>query len=81
MKIRLKYHSMLASQLGRRTEQLDIPGDSTIAELREILLLRYPMYQSMIRVSLISLNGSYVKPESQLRETDEVVLLPPISGG
>lgn len=54
--------------------------DSTIGGLRQKLISEFPEFDKL-RSLKFAVNTDYVNDEFQLKENDEVVLIPPVSGG
>jgi sulfur-carrier protein len=53
---------------------------ATVAELRQFLDTRYPQLKGL-KSLLIAVNSSYAEDARQLDESDEIALIPPVSGG
>jgi molybdopterin synthase sulfur carrier subunit len=51
-----------------------------VAELRALLLNRYPKLKDLNSL-LIAVNQKYASDEISLVETDEIAVIPPVSGG
>ena len=52
-----------------------------MGQLVEAVLAKYPRLVGHGNHMLLAVNHEVVRPESVLREGDEVALLPPVSGG
>ena len=63
----------------------DAGVDATVADARAALLEKFPQLESVVRTSLFALNQSYVdrarEDSTVVRESDELAVVPPISGG
>ncbi len=71
----------LAQATGRREDAVDLPDGATGAELLRAVGERYPgSVQVLERVSL-AVNLEVVPSDRTLQPTDEIALLPPVSGG
>jgi molybdopterin synthase sulfur carrier subunit len=53
---------------------------TTVGELKREILARYPAFGTL-RSFRIAVNLEYAFDEAAIREGDEVVLIPPVSGG
>jgi molybdopterin converting factor subunit 1 len=53
----------------------------TVADLRDQLARQFPQIAALIAQSRIAVNASYAAPESVLTNSDEIALIPPVSGG
>lgn len=51
-----------------------------VAELRSLLLNRYPKLKDLNSL-LIAVNQKYASDEIVVTETDEIAIIPPVSGG
>ena len=65
--------------LGSREIILELHGD-TVAALREALKKRYPPLVEL-RSLMVAVNKAYAQDDVQIGETDEIALIPPVSGG
>lgn len=52
----------------------------TVGELKRELVVRYPDFAKLVSLA-IAVNGQYVSDEYLLEARDEVVIIPPVSGG
>jgi sulfur-carrier protein len=55
-------------------------GGSTVGELRQYLVLKYPQLTGL-RSLFIAVNHNYAEDTLRLSEADEIALIPPVSGG
>ncbi len=63
------------------TGRVDVPGE-TIAELIETVNGKFgPDFSRGVESARVWLNGNEAQPDDAVSDTDEVVLLPPVSGG
>jgi molybdopterin synthase catalytic subunit len=67
--------------IGARALRLDIAPDSTVAQAWEVLRARYPELHALPAPAGFAVNDEYVRPDTLLRDDDELVLVPPVSGG
>lgn len=81
MQIQIRYFASLSEIIGEREEQLTIPDKATIADIRIILLTRYPELQLILECCVSAVNRRYVPAETILQEGDELVFIPPTGGG
>ena len=65
--------------LGARETELEVAGE-TVHELRRALIDRYPSLRD-IRSLMIAVNNSYAEDSLPIGESDEIALIPPVSGG
>ena len=65
--------------LGAREMIIDLEGD-TVGSLRGALKKRYPPLLE-IRSLMIAVNNVYAADGQSIGESDEIALIPPVSGG
>lgn len=65
--------------VGRREMVIELQGD-TVGALRKALKNRYPLLVD-IRSLMIAVNSVYAEDDLLIGETDEIALIPPVSGG
>jgi molybdopterin converting factor subunit 1 len=81
MKIHLRYFASLRETIGLDEEVLAVHEGTSVADVRALLLARYPQLQPIIERSACAVNHGYVPAHTALREGDEVVFIPPVGGG
>jgi len=60
---------------------LTFPQGTPVAAVRDRLLAEHPELEQWRRVTRFGINWQFVEPETVLQPGDEVVLIPPVSGG
>jgi molybdopterin converting factor subunit 1 len=79
MKFTITSYGIAKDILGER--KLVVETDSTnVGELRSWLTTRYPSLTDL-RSLFIAVNQNYAPDDVFLKESDEIVLIPPVSGG
>lgn len=66
--------------LGARLLAYEAPETLTAGELKQQLLERYPAFGNLSSL-YIAVNAEYGADDTPLGEQDEIVLIPPVSGG
>lgn len=66
--------------LKAKSVQLQVAEKATIATVKDQLVSTYPDFQTLASLQL-AVNADYVEDSYELNENDEVVLIPPVSGG
>ncbi|MDE5079662.1 MAG: MoaD/ThiS family protein [Trichodesmium sp. St2_bin6] len=61
--------------------QLSISPGTTVSQLLERVISQYPELEKWQDVTKFGINLNFVPPETILQDGDEVVLIPPVSGG
>lgn len=80
MKIRLLAFGAAREIIGHSVSQQHIIHAASVGNLLSELKIRYPGL-SKLRSLTIAVNGAYAAHDLILNETDEVALIPPVSGG
>ncbi|MCE7995355.1 MAG: MoaD/ThiS family protein [Roseivirga sp.] len=60
--------------------QLEVASAATVEQVKKQLVNDYPDFQTLASLQL-AVNAEYVVDDYVLNENDEVVLIPPVSGG
>ena len=80
--IRIKLFAMLKDKAGTADVVLD-EHPSTVKDLLAVIVGRFPVLADSLSCGriMVSVNQEFVKPDTQLKDGDEVALMPPFSGG
>jgi sulfur-carrier protein len=81
MKIRVKFFAILRERSGASEVLKEIADGSTVADLWRSLQKDYPKLDVPGIRLLYAVNQNYVGLEHRLADLDEVVFIPPVSGG
>ena len=77
----VKLFAVYQETLGLEEIQLSLPNYTPVAEVLEQLLQTHPELKPWQTLTRFGVNLQLVAPETLLRDGDEVVLIPPVSGG
>ncbi|MCP3930428.1 MAG: MoaD/ThiS family protein [Bacteroidetes bacterium] len=66
--------------LGGNKLEMNMQENTTVADLKKILLQKYPAFGSLNSLA-IAVNCEYAHDNTLISENDEIVLVPPVSGG
>lgn len=78
--MKVKYFASLQEKTGIREEEL-LPPPETLAQLKEILLQKYPYLKEILPKIRFAVNLEFVSNSVSLNADDEIALIPPVSGG
>ena len=78
-KFRIKAFGVTKDFLGGKETEIEIQG-KTVGALRAELNERYPQLLGL-RSLYIAVNNDYAEENRILESTDEIALIPPVSGG
>jgi len=81
MKIGVLFFGMMKDVAGRAAESLDLPDGALVRDVLLYYSRNTPRFEAMLPSLAISVNREYAAADRQLRDGDEVGLLPPVSGG
>ncbi len=81
MKVRVKFFAILRERVGTGEITKEIQEGNTVGELWKMLQQDYPKLASVKTRLLYAVNQDYVNLDHVLKENDEVVYVPPVSGG
>ncbi|MBM4298251.1 MAG: molybdopterin converting factor subunit 1 [Deltaproteobacteria bacterium] len=81
MKIRVKLFAMLRERAGTALVDKELPDGSTVGDLWRELQKDYPKLDVPGIRLLYAVNQNYVNLDQPLVDQDEVVFIPPVSGG
>ena len=83
--MKLLYFAWLRQKIGTETEQVTLPGEVTdVAGLIAWLKGRGDNYAEALKndkVIKVAVNQAYARPGTPLKDSDEVALFPPVTGG
>ncbi|MEL6459139.1 MAG: MoaD/ThiS family protein [Cyanobacteria bacterium J06621_15] len=60
---------------------LEFPENTPVSQVREYLIKENPELEKWRDVTKFGVNFNFVEPNTPLNDGDEVVLIPPVSGG
>ena len=77
-KLKLKVFGIARDIMGGREVEINVVQN--VGELRNLLLSTYPKLKEL-NSFLIAVNQTYATDEISLSESDEIAIIPPVSGG
>ena len=81
MKVRVRFFAILRERAGTAEVIKEIQDGNTVGDLWQALQQDYPKLNVSGLRLLYAVNQNYVDPDSRLNDQDEVVFIPPVSGG
>jgi molybdopterin synthase catalytic subunit len=82
MKIKVKFVSFLRELSGVDKAELCLPQDATAKDAMEKVVYDFPKLKKWLPQYIwMFINGDYAKPQTQLKDNDEIALFPPVGGG
>jgi molybdopterin converting factor subunit 1 len=81
MKVKVKFFAILRERVGAGEITSELREGSTVESLWKIIRSTYPALEKADVRLLYAVNKSYVPGDHVLHDGDEVVFIPPVSGG
>lgn len=75
------FFGMLREMAGKATDEIELPEGASIREVIAHYETQIPQLRQSLNSLALAVNQQYTGPDTQLKERDEVALLPPVSGG
>ena len=80
MKVKILAFGIARDILGSGDHVMDIPDNITIIETKNILTKKFPGFEQLRKFS-IAINEEYRDDDFVISDQDELVIIPPVSGG
>lgn len=80
MRLKIKYFASIREWTGLKDEIMDVKQNISAEELRNLIVRRHNKLEIEGNI-LVAVNGSFVDTKYLIKESDEVALFPPVSGG
>lgn len=81
MTIRVHLFARARELAGTLLVEAPLPANATVAMLRAKLAEQVPALAKLLETSAIAVNHDFAEPELVLAASDEVAIIPPVSGG
>lgn len=81
MRVKVKFFAVLRERLGKPELTVEMEEGGTVQALWESLRRKHPKLPSSDIKLLYAVNRQYVGADHVLKDQDEVVFVPPVSGG
>lgn len=81
MTVTVKLFAAYQDACGTSELTLELPAGSPVAAVRDRLIADHPELEQWRDLTRFGINYQFVTPEAGLTAGDEVVLIPPVSGG
>lgn len=81
MKVKVKLFAFLAEEVAPEIE-IDSPATTTVENFKQIIATNYPSLADKLDDCRIAINQEFVQTDKlNITSTDEIALIPPVSGG
>lgn len=81
MQVNVLYFSLIRDRAGTRSEVLELPQGTSVADLKRKLVELHPNLERSLQVSVVAVNREFAFDEDELHAGDDVAVFPPVSGG
>jgi sulfur-carrier protein len=81
MKITIKLFAVYQEVLGVPDLCWELPEQTTVGEVCDRLMAQHPRLEQWRNLTRFGVNLNFVSIDTLLKDGDEVVLIPPVSGG
>jgi sulfur-carrier protein len=79
--ITLKLFAAFGEAYGVSEVTVELPPNTPVSQVLESSIAQYPQLEQWRSRTRFGLNMEFVSPDTILQDGDEVVLIPPVSGG
>ena len=79
--ITVKLFAAYQEAYGKPDVVLEVASGSTVAEVGDRIRTPFPALHPLAAVTRYGINLEFVEPNTIVQDGDEVVLIPPVSGG
>ena len=80
-RVRVLFFASLREQVQRAEAEWALADGATVADLWQAVVAAHPQVEPMAGSVSFAVNQEYATRDQELREGDEVALIPPVSGG
>jgi molybdopterin converting factor subunit 1 len=80
-RIKVLFFATLRDRAGTKSAELEIPAETTVERLKDLVVEAYPGLKEAMETVVISINREFAFDESIVPENAEVAMFPPVSGG
>ena len=81
MNLHVQFFSRLRELAGVSEMEIEIPAESTSADLLQLLYLRTPALRDWDKSILVASGVEFVGRDYVLRPEDQISIMPPVQGG
>jgi molybdopterin converting factor subunit 1 len=81
MTIRVKLFAAMCDLTGDDTAEVELPDGATVGDLRRELGKQLPLARSLLQRSGVAVNHDLAENDRVIAASDEVAVIPPVSGG
>ena len=80
MKVEIIAYGIAKDIINGPSLSIDFPMGSTVSDVKSAIVKDFPAFEGLASLQM-AVNAEYVQDDFVLNENDEVVIIPPVSGG
>ncbi len=81
IKVTVKLFAIYQEIYKQKEITLKIPENSNVKDILKIIIQEKPSLKNWENITKLAVNLEFVSPEFQVKDGDEIALIPPVSGG
>jgi molybdopterin synthase catalytic subunit len=81
MRVTLRHFALIRETLGRQTEERTVEPGTSVSDIYDLLAAEHPRLAPLKASVMMMANQAYVPAEYAVKDGDEIVFIPPVSGG
>ena len=81
MKVTVKLFAAYQDAYGQPELELEVEAGTTVLQIGDRIRAEHPSLQPLASITRYGVNLDFVEPNHAVAEGDEIVLIPPVSGG
>jgi molybdopterin converting factor subunit 1 len=81
MRVKIFFFATVSEYVGAKTIELEVPAQTTVAMLKELLVKKYPQIAFAQKTIIAAINSEYAADEFLIPLDAEIAFFPPVSGG
>ena len=80
MKIKLLLFGITKDIIGHSSYEIEVNEGTAVGDLKAVLIAQYPKLTDLASL-MVAVNNQYAEDDVTLAHSDEIALIPPVSGG
>lgn len=81
MHVRVLFFGMLKDLVGKSEDSIDLRDGASVRDVLAQYGSRFPRFEQSLNSIAVAVNQKYASSDTRLEPSDEIALLPPVSGG
>ena len=81
MELVVTFFALYRERAGANTHRLELPDGATVADLTNEMRRLFPRLAPPEVDIVVAVNTDYAEPDTVLKNSDDICLIPPVSGG